>query len=62
MGHQIPANLMHAPLSPLVLSDQLITLAQAADNAGLRDTATRLVDLAYAVFDERRASTVRRVS
>ncbi|HKM62899.1 MAG TPA: hypothetical protein VJY39_10450 [Acidisphaera sp.] len=40
------------PVSALVLSDRLITLAQAADNAGLRGAATRLVQLAHAVFDE----------
>ena len=40
------------PVSALVLSDRLITLAQAADNAGLRNTASRLVRLAHAVLDE----------
>ena len=41
-----------APISPLVLSDRLITLAQAADSAGLRGTATRLVRLAHTVLEE----------
>ena len=40
------------PVSALVLSDRLITLAQAADHAGLRGTATRLVRLAHSVLDE----------
>lgn len=39
-------------ISPLVLADRLITLAQDADRAGLTGAANRLVDLAYAVFDE----------
>lgn len=34
--------------SPLVLSDRLITLAQAADQAGLPVVAKRLVHLALA--------------
>ena len=40
------------PVSPLVLSDRLITLARDADRAGFTGTADRLVRLAYAVFDE----------
>ena len=40
------------PVSPLVLSDRLITLAQDADRAGYIDAARRLVHLAYSVFDE----------
>ena len=39
-------------VSPLVLSDRLITLAQDADRAGFTGTAERLVTLACAVFDE----------
>ena len=38
--------------TPLVLSDRLISLAEDAERAGLRATATRLVRLACAVFDE----------
>jgi len=46
---QLPA----APqVSPLVLSDRLITLAQAADRAGYTETAEQLVELACSVFDE----------
>ncbi len=39
-------------VSPLVLADRLITLAQDADRAGYVDAARRLVHLAHAVFDE----------
>jgi hypothetical protein len=41
-----------APVSPLVLSDRLIALAQAADRAGFTDTADKLVHLACSVLDE----------
>ena len=41
-----------SPVSPLVLSDRLITLAQDADRAGLTGTAEQLVTLACTVFDE----------
>lgn len=40
------------PLSELVLSDRLITLAEDAERAGYTDTAERLVTLACSVFDE----------
>jgi hypothetical protein len=39
-------------VSPLVLSDRLIALAQDADRAGYTGTAEQLVCLACAVFDE----------
>lgn len=39
-------------ISPLVIADRLITLAQDADRAGMQAAASRLIDLAYAVFDE----------
>ena len=39
-------------VSPLVLADRLITLAQDADRAGYAQSATHLLGLAYAVFDE----------
>ena len=41
--------------SPLVLADRLITLAQEADRAGLMDSASRLIGLAYAVLDDEKA-------
>ena len=40
------------PVSILVLSDRLITLAQAADRAGFTGTAAQLITIACAVFDE----------
>ena len=43
-----------ALVSPLVLADRLITLAQDADRAGYPESATKLLGLAYAVFDEPR--------
>lgn len=41
-----------ATISPLMLADRLITLAQDADRAGYVAAASRLIGLAYAVFDE----------
>ena len=41
-----------AQVSPLILADRLITLAQDADRAGYSRSASRLLGLAYAVFDE----------
>jgi hypothetical protein len=38
--------------SELVLSDRLISLAEAADRAGYTDTAEMLLSLACSVFDE----------
>ena len=38
-------------VSPLVLSDRLIALAQDADRAGYTGTAEQLVSLACAVLD-----------
>jgi hypothetical protein len=40
-------------ISPLLLSDRLITLAEAADGAGYTAAAEQLVTLAYAMLDER---------
>jgi len=39
-------------MSPLILSDTLLTLAQRADHAGYPRSARRLVHLAIAVLDE----------
>ena len=41
-----------SPVSPLMLADRLISLAQDADRAGYAQSAMRLLGLAYAVFDE----------
>ena len=40
------------PVSELMLSDRLITLAEDADRAGYTTTAERLLDLACSVFDK----------
>jgi hypothetical protein len=48
----VPELMIRAPVSPMVLSDRLLSLAQAADRAGLPDTAERLLTLALSVFDE----------
>jgi hypothetical protein len=39
-------------LSPMALSDRLITLAKDADTAGYAVTAEHLVRLAITIFDE----------
>jgi len=38
--------------SPMVLSDRLLSLAEAADRAGCKSTAEHLLTLAHTVFDE----------
>ena len=40
------------PVTSLMLADRLISLAQDADRAGYTRSATSLLGLAYAVFDE----------
>ena len=47
-----PVTLCRGAVSPLVLSDRLIALAQDADRAGYTGTAEQLVCLACTVFDE----------
>ncbi len=42
-----------ASLSPLVLADRFLALAQMADRAGYTASASSLVGLAHTVFDER---------
>lgn len=44
-----PSNLV----SPLILADRLIALAEDADRAGLRKAAGRLIRLAERVCEER---------
>ena len=39
-------------VSPLVLADRLLSLAQEADRAGYFNSASLLVGLAHSVFDE----------
>lgn len=50
-----PAQTGNAPtrLSPLLLSHQLITLAEQADGAGYQTAARHLVALAHKVLDEK---------
>ncbi len=48
----VPVLPLRGTVSPLVLSDRLIALAQDADRAGYTGTAEQLVCLACAVFDE----------
>jgi len=53
MSHATSTQAAASPrVSPLVLSDRLITLAEAADRAGYTETAEQLVTLACSVFDE----------
>ena len=40
------------PVSPLLISDRLLTLAQQADDAGYAKAARRLLRLAITVLDE----------
>lgn len=40
-------------VSPLMLGDRLLTLAQDAERAGFFKPAERLLKLAYAVYDEK---------
>jgi hypothetical protein len=40
-------------VSPLMLADRLLTLAQDADRAGFFKPAERLLKLAYAICDEK---------
>jgi hypothetical protein len=40
-------------VSPLMLADQLLSLAQDADRCGLQKPAKRLLKLAYALYDEK---------
>jgi hypothetical protein len=47
-----PTLLSRQPVSPLTLSDRLLSLAQDADRAGFSGTAARLLGLAHSVFDE----------
>lgn len=53
MSHMtVPELPMRSLVSPLVLSDRLLALAQDADRAGFIGTAQRLLSLAHSVFDE----------
>lgn len=41
------------PISPLLLADRLLTLAQDADRAGYAAAASHMVTAMYAVLDNR---------
>jgi hypothetical protein len=43
-------------VSPLVLADRLLTLAQDAERAGYPETASNLVQVMYSVLDAPRRS------
>ena len=47
-----PMHLNRGAVSPLMLADRLITLAQDAERAGYQDTASHLVSLVYSVLDD----------
>ena len=44
-----------AAISPLVLADQLLTMAKDADQAGLSASAARLLKLAFQMYGEKPA-------
>jgi hypothetical protein len=48
----------HVPVSPLLLADRLLGLAQDADQAGLRRPAADLMRLAFAMYDEKPFTSV----
>ncbi len=51
-----PTLIDHAPrISPLMLADRLLSLAQDADKAGMQKPAERLLRLAFAVCKEQPA-------
>ncbi len=47
-----PTTPTQLPLTPLLLSDRLLSLAEQADRAGMRLTAERILRLATAVLNE----------
>jgi hypothetical protein len=49
--HKTPVSQL-VPVSELMLSDRLLSLAEDADHAGYTATAERLLRLACTVFDE----------
>ncbi len=52
LSHSAPFTPAAPPISPLMLSDHLLRLAEEADSAGFRGTAEYLLDLASDVLDE----------
>jgi hypothetical protein len=52
LSRSVPSPANSAPISPLMLCDQLLRLAEEADKVGLRGAAESLLDLASEVLDE----------
>jgi hypothetical protein len=52
LSHNASSTSATPPVSPLMLSDHLLRLAEEADSVGLRGTAEHLLDLASEVLDE----------
>lgn len=50
-----PSMVMPCEVSPLMLSHELLNLAEEADRAGLRVSAVHLLELAHTVCDDRPA-------
>jgi hypothetical protein len=48
-----PAEYATPTVSPLMLADRILSLAEDAGRAGLHRPAERLLRLAYAVYDEK---------
>ncbi len=53
MTYNLAATASQNAVSPLMLADQLLSLAQDADRSGLQRPAERLLRLAYALYDEK---------
>ena len=51
IGTTHSSDLRHDAVSPLLLSHQLLSLAEDAHRAGLQQSATRLLRLAHTVCD-----------
>jgi hypothetical protein len=55
MSTSLAAYAAHTAVSPLMLADHLLSLAQDADRSGLQKPAKRLLKLAFALYDEKPA-------
>jgi hypothetical protein len=53
MSTNLAAYASQNAVSPLMLADQLLSLAQDADRCGMQRPAERLLKLAYALYDEK---------
>jgi hypothetical protein len=49
----LAAILPQTSVSPLMLADQLLTLAKDAERSGLHRPAERLLKLAFAIYEEK---------